>query len=108
MEGHVLKHGREGEGKREGTFEARLGCIDSKELSLLDTDAQSRMNNFIADHIRVSLTSQRASMNSSRETLPSPSTSRSLNMDVISRRLTLSFGDRFKSSISFLNYEKSM
>lgn len=105
---------RWGEGSMEAgkkqlrVFEAVDEEEGRKRGSLRRCPAEGRINNFIADHINASFISQRASMNSSRETLPSPLTSSSLNIEVISRRLTLNFGDRFKSSIIFRNYEKSM
>ncbi len=53
-------------------------------------------------------TSRKASISSYLDTRPSPFTSSNLKIFVISLRLIRSFGDKSKSSISFLNYGKSM
>ncbi len=66
------------------------------------------INNFIVDHMMEPLTSRNASISSYLDTRPSPFTSSSLKIFVISLRLIRSFGDKSKSSISFLNYGKSM
>lgn len=71
-------------------------------------EASRSINNFICDHMMEPLTSRNASISSYLDTRPSPFTSSSLKIFVISLRLIRSFGDKSKSSISFLNYGKSM
>jgi hypothetical protein len=100
--------GREREKQKQAGFETKAGKGVRMRVSGKEAGVRGRINNFIADHIEMSFTSQSAPISYSRDTLPSPSTSSSLNIEVISLRLTLSRGDRFKSSISFRNYEKSM